>query len=67
MTTRKRPWSGTPNIGNPFFPIDGLPVHIERIVIDDLFGLARRNLMSGDMIAIGIIPVKSQIGVQVRL
>ena len=50
---------GAADTGGAFFPVDGLGVQIEGVVIDDLFGLFRGDSMAGDMIAIGIIPVKS--------
>jgi len=42
------------------FVIDGFRFDVERIVIDDLLSLLGRHLMTGNVIAIGIVPLKGK-------
>ena len=53
---------GAADTGDAVFAIHSLGVNVERIIVDDLFSLCRRDLMTSDAIAVGIVPVKSQIG-----
>ncbi len=44
--------------------VDGFGFDVERIVVYNLFSLLRRDLMMGEVIAISIVPLKSEIGIQ---
>jgi hypothetical protein len=55
---------GVSNAGTSWFPIDGFGSDVERIVVNNLFSLLGRDVMSGHVIAIGIVPLKSKIGIQ---
>lgn len=58
---------GTADTGEAHLSVHGLGVQVEGIIVDDLFGLSGKDLMTSDMIEVGIIPVKSQIGIQIIL
>jgi hypothetical protein len=58
---------GVSDARKPLFAIDGFGFDIERIVVNNLFSLLGRDLMVGHVIAIGIVPLKSEIGTQALL
>ena len=55
---------GVPDAGTALFSIDSFGFDVERIVVNNLFSLLRRDLMAGQVIAIGIVPLKSKFGIQ---
>ncbi len=61
MTTRNRSRSVRPMLVMRSSPSTVSGIDVERIVFDDLLSLFGRNLMASDMIAVGSIPVESQV------
>lgn len=57
----------TADARHALFSFDRLGPHVEWIVFNNLFGLFGRHLMAGDVVAIGSIPLKIQIGTQAIL
>ena len=53
-----------PEAGKTLLAIDGFSFNVERIVVNNSFGLLGRDLMAGNVIAIGIVPLKSKVGIQ---
>jgi hypothetical protein len=53
-----------PETGKALLAIDGFSFNVERIVVNNSFGLLGRDLMAGNVIVIGIVPLKSKVGIQ---
>ncbi|MCU1260742.1 MAG: hypothetical protein JWO80_3627 [Bryobacterales bacterium] len=56
-----------PDAGKASFAIKSFGFDVERIVVNNLFSLLGRDLMAGNVIAIGIVPIKFKIGIQISL
>lgn len=53
-----------PDAAAALLSIDGFGLDVERIIVNNLFSLVRQHLMAGKVIAIGIVPLESEFGVQ---
>ena len=55
---------GAPDAGETWFAIGGFGFDVERIVLNNLLRLLGRDFMVGNVIAIGIVPLKGKTGIQ---
>ncbi len=58
---------GLANAGITLLSIHGFGFDVERIVVDNLFCLVGRDSVAGEVIAISIVPLKSEIRIQASL
>jgi hypothetical protein len=55
---------GAPDTGTALLSIDGFGFDVERIIVNNLFSLFGRDLVASHVIAIRIVPLKGNIGIQ---
>lgn len=58
---------GVPDAGKALFAVDGFSFDFEGIIVDNLFSLLGRDAMTANVIAIGIVPLKSKVEIQISL
>lgn len=58
---------GVSDICESLLALDGFRLKVERIIVDNLFGFVRRDLMERNVTTIGIVPLKRKIMIQAIL